>query len=195
MQSCFFQLGENKVIDRRLDPCSAGLWRWNRWPDRLFEGPMRPIHRSFLDPLPQGRDLACVHGLRLALGDLRHQVMRVLGFDPLDQFALFGMSGNNRVGMSRALPQRRFRQVEAQTRLAHLRIWPVTTEAATGQDRLHVLIEIQMPGGGTAAGEARAQDKGSQNPNKGQLSISIRLVLCLTDVLRLHERHYHSGDL
>jgi hypothetical protein len=60
--------------------------------------------------------------------------------------------------MMRALPQRPFRKVKAETRLSHLRIWTMTTEAATRQDWLYVLIKIQM-----ARSRATTTDKSAQN--------------------------------
>jgi hypothetical protein len=84
--------------------------------------------------------------------------MRIPGFDPIDQLAFFRMSGNNRVRVSRALPQRPFRKVKAETRLSHFRIWTMTTETATRQDWLHVLIKIQMTRGSATTGEAGAQN-------------------------------------
>lgn len=71
----------------------------------------------------------------------------------------------------------------------------MTTETPTRQDWLHVLIKIQMAGGSATTGEAGAQNKGSLKRNQGQLCISIRLVLCLADVLSLHDRRCHSGTL
>ena len=89
--------------------------------------------------------------------------MRILGFDPLDQFTLFGMPGNNRVGMMRALPQRPFRKVKSETRLSHFGVWAMTTETATRQDWLHVLIKIQMARSCATTTDKSAQNKGSQN--------------------------------
>jgi hypothetical protein len=54
------------------------------------------------------------------------------------------MSWNNRVGVPRPLFERRFLQVQPESRLAHFRVRPVTTEAVAGQNRLHVLVEIKM---------------------------------------------------
>src|SRR5580658_4564278 len=54
------------------------------------------------------------------------------------------MTGNNGVGISRPLPECRFLQVEAQTAFAHLRVGPVAAKAVAGQNRLHVLVEIEL---------------------------------------------------
>jgi hypothetical protein len=84
--------------------------------------------------------------------------MLILGLDPLHQFTLFGMPGNNRVRMPGALPQSPFRKVKAEIRLSHLRVWTMTTETATRQDGLHVLIKIQA-----ARSSAMAAHKSDQN--------------------------------
>jgi 5-carboxymethyl-2-hydroxymuconate isomerase len=81
--------------------------------------------------------------------------MRILGFDPLDQCTLFRMPWNNRVRAMRALLQCPFRLVEAEARLSHLRIWTMTTETATRQDWLHILIKIE-----TARSSAATTRKG-----------------------------------
>src|ERR1039458_3567454 len=54
------------------------------------------------------------------------------------------MSWNNRVGMPRPLPERRFLKIQPEPRLAHLRVRPMPAEAVAGQNWLHVLVEIKM---------------------------------------------------
>lgn len=70
--------------------------------------------------------------------------MRISGLDALDEFALFGMTGNDGVGVAGALLHSRFAEIEAEAGFAHFGVRPVTTEAAGGEDRLHVLIEVEM---------------------------------------------------
>ena len=94
--------------------------------------------------------------------------MWVLRFDPLDQFAFFGMPGNNRVGTLRSLPHRPFGKVEAKTCLPHLWIRTVTTETAIRQDWLHILIKVQTARRGVAAPDESAQNRGSQKCTEGQ---------------------------
>jgi hypothetical protein len=70
--------------------------------------------------------------------------MRVPGLDSLNQFALFGVSGNDRIGMPGALLQRRLLKIEPKPGFAHFRIWAVATEAISRQNRLYVLVEIEV---------------------------------------------------
>ncbi len=195
-RSCLFQLCQDEIIDRRLDPCRSGLRSRNGRPCWYLEGPMWTIYRSFLDPLSQGRDFACAHRLRLALSGLRHQIMRVLRFDPLDQFTFFGMPGNDSVRMVRALPQRPFREIEAEARLPHLRVGTMTTETATGQDWLHVLIEVELAFSlvSMAGGNRQHQERG-QKRNEGPLCVSMRRMVYLADRLSLRDRRLSTGCL
>lgn len=70
--------------------------------------------------------------------------MRVRGFDALDQLALIRVSGNNCIGVPRALPERGFFQVESQPCLAHLGVGAMASEAVAGQNWLHILIKINL---------------------------------------------------
>jgi hypothetical protein len=75
---------------------------------------------------------------------LRHQVVWILRLDALDEFALFGMAGNNCVGMAWAFSESRLFQIEPQARLAHFGVGPMATEAVAGQNGLDILVEIKM---------------------------------------------------
>jgi len=88
--------------------------------------------------------------------------MRIFGLDPPDQFTLLGMPGNNRIRPMRALPQSPFRKVKAKIRLSHLWIRAMTTETATREDWLHVLIKVQTARYRATTTHKGAQDKGSQ---------------------------------
>ena len=106
---------------------------------------MRAVHSALLDPFLQNGNLACAHRLGLALSSLRHEIFRIFGLYPLDQLALLGVTGHDRVSASIALLHRPLSKIKPQTRLAHFRIGTVTSETTTGQDRLHVLIKIEAP--------------------------------------------------
>src|SRR5215472_16484279 len=119
MQARFFELHNYEVINWRLHPGSVlGLWQGNRWARRRFESPMRPVHGALTDPLLQRGNLCRAHRLRIALGRLRHQIMRIPGCDPLDQFTLFRMPWNNRGRTTLPLLQSPFRLVKAEARLS-----------------------------------------------------------------------------
>ena len=161
MQSRLVQLFENEVINRRLHPCRIRLWQRNWWAHRRFESPMWAIHRSLTNPLLQGGNLCRAHRLGFATVGSRHPIMRIIGLDPLDQFTFFRVGGNNRVRTMRALLQRPFRKVQAETRLSHFGIWTVTTETTTREDWLDVLIKIQTGLCATTTDKS-AQRKGRQ---------------------------------
>src|ERR1700734_3515735 len=105
---------------------------------------MRSVVRSLGHPLPEYRYFLGLHRLGLALGRLRHQVMRVFRFNPPDQFARVRMPRHNRVRLSRTLPESRLFQVKPEVGLAHFRIGTMATKAVAGQYWLHILIEIKM---------------------------------------------------
>lgn len=97
------------------------------------------------------------------MGDLRHQIVRVLGLDPLNQFTFIGVVGNNRIGTIRAFFEGRVREVKAQTSLSHFGIRAVTTETATCENRLHILVEVHLPNRCTTTADKNAEGKGHQN--------------------------------
>ena len=144
MHTCFLQAREDKVVNRIFCPAIVLRHGGQGRSDRFIEGPVRPIDCTLFDPLFEDCDIGGRHGLGFALGRLRHQVMRVFGLNALDELALVGMTGDDGVGMAGTLTKGRFFQVQSQPRLAHLRIRPMTTKAITGQNRLHILIEIEM---------------------------------------------------
>ena len=94
------------------------------------------------------------------------------------------------------LPQRPFREIEAETRLPHLRIWTMTTETPAGQDWLHVLIEVEMTfcRVSMAGGNRQYQERG-QKRNAGPLCVSTRRMAYLADRLSLRDRRLSTGCL
>jgi hypothetical protein len=109
----------------------------------------------------------------------------IFGFDPLNQFAFFGMPGNDRVGTIRSLAHRPFRKIKAEASFAHLRVWAVTTETTAGEDWLHILIEIEAARWGAMTAEKRAHDKCGQQRKKGQPCMLVR-PRCLGYMICLH---------
>jgi hypothetical protein len=103
---------------------------------------MRPVDRALFDPFLEDRDILGLHGLGLALGRLRHEMVRVMGFDAFDEFALFGMTGNDGIRVAGAFAEGGFFEVKSQAAFAHFGIWTVAAEAIAGEYRLNVLIEI-----------------------------------------------------
>jgi hypothetical protein len=73
------------------------------------------------------------------------------------------MAGNDRVAMMPTFPERPFRNVKPEIRLSHLWIWAMTTETATRQDGLHVLIEVQPARSSAMTSDESAQNIDSQN--------------------------------
>ena len=150
MQPFLLEPGENKVVDRRLDPMRklrVVLAHGQRRLGGLLKRPVRPVHRALLDPLFEDRNLFGLHRLGFALGRLRHQGMRVLRFDAPDQLALLRMSGDDGVRLAGPLAERRLLKVQPQPSLAHLRVGTMAAEAVAGQNRLYILVEVQaLPG-------------------------------------------------
>nr|WP_232296316.1 hypothetical protein [Terriglobus sp. TAA 43] len=70
--------------------------------------------------------------------------MRILGFDPLDEFTQFRMMGDDRIRMSRPLPKRRFLKIKSESSLAIPRVGPVAAETIAGKDGLHIPVEIEV---------------------------------------------------
>jgi hypothetical protein len=100
--------------------------------------------RAFGDPLPQDSDFLRLHRLGCAAWILWHQAVRILSLDPLDHLALFRMTGHDGVWLAGALAESGFFEIQPKPGFARRRVWPVATEAVTGQDGLHVLIEIKV---------------------------------------------------
>src|SRR5215469_4162313 len=142
-KSHFLQLRVDEVVDRVLSPRVGTAIVGNTRADRRLESPMWTINSALFDPLSENCDLAGIHRLGFALRILRHQIMRIFRLDSFGQLTLLRMTGNDGVAMPLALLHRPFREVKPQAGFAHFRIGTVTAEATAGQDRLHILIEIQ----------------------------------------------------
>jgi hypothetical protein len=69
--------------------------------------------------------------------------MWIMRFDSLDQFASLGVTGHNGVRTALTLLPSVLSQVESKTRLSHLGIRTMAAEAASGEDWLDILVEIQ----------------------------------------------------
>ena len=100
------------------------------------------------------------------------------------------MSGNDGVGMAGPFAKCGLLEIEPQTRLAHLRVGTMATEAVARQNRLHILVEIQMlravcghPGRlpGMAAGRRAEQDAGAKQPDRESQA---EPACCVTILLR-----------
>ena len=148
MQAGLLHLSKHKIINRRLGPTDIRLrirFRpGNGRPAGRFKGPVRPVHRALPDPFRQGLDFFGPHGLGLALRRLRHEVMRILRFDALDQFTFFGVSGNDRIGPLRAFLHRQLGKIQAEAGLTHFRVRAMTTEATVRQYWLYIFVEIEV---------------------------------------------------
>ena len=105
VQAFFLETGEDEGVDGILGPCFVLSGQGHERADGLVKGPVGAVHRAFLYPLLQNGDIRGLHRLGFALGILRHQVVRVSRFDPLDEFALLRMAGNNGVGMAAAFSE------------------------------------------------------------------------------------------
>src|SRR4051812_34866517 len=144
MKAFLFEFCKDKVIDRILRPgISSSIVESSR-SNRHLESPMRPIDRALPDPFLQNGDFARAHRLGLALGVLRHQIVRVAGFDSFDQLALIRLTGDDSVAMAFAFLHCPFGKVKPQACLAHFRVRAMTTETTVCQDGLYILVEIEV---------------------------------------------------
>ena len=143
MQTFLIEAPQNKCVDRILCPARY-LHLRHGGTYRLFKRPVGPVMRAFRHPLLKNGDFLGFHWLCFAQRSLRHQVVWILGFNPPDQFALFGMPGHNGIRFPWPLLEGRLFQVEPQVGLPHLRIGTVATKTVAGQDRLHILVEVKM---------------------------------------------------
>ena len=63
----------------------------------------------------------------------------------------------------------------------------MTTETATRQDGLHVLIKVQAAHSRAMTARKSDQNKDSQKRNQGQLCVWMRLMVCLAYNLSLRD--------
>ena len=143
MQPLLVDAAQNKGVDRILCPTRCLQLR-DGGTYRLLKRPVRPVVRTFRHPLFKNGNILGFHRLRFAQRSLRHKVVRVLGFNPSDQFAFFGMTGHDGIRLPWALLKGGLFQVEPQVGFPHLRIGPVATKTVAGQDRLNILVEVKM---------------------------------------------------
>ncbi len=71
------------------------------------------VMRTFRNPLFEDGDLAGLHRLCLALRRLWHEMVRVRGLDPPNQFARLRASWNDRLRFARALFKSGLFQIES----------------------------------------------------------------------------------
>jgi hypothetical protein len=70
----------------------------------------------------------------------------------------------------------------------------MTTETATRQDGLHVLIKVQPARSGAMTARKSDQNKDSQKRNQGQLCVWMRLMVCLAYDLSLRDQTVLQAD-
>ena len=143
MQTFLIEATQNEGIDRILCPaCHLHLRHGSTY--RLFKRPVGPVMRAFRHPFFKDGNILRLHRLRFAQRSLRHKVVRILGFNPANQFAFFRMTGHNGIRLPWALLEGGLFQVEPQVGLPHLRIGTVATKTVAGQDWLNILVEVKM---------------------------------------------------
>ena len=143
------------VREERVDGVGFAVLRHGRT-DHGFVGPMATPGRALLDPFFEERHLG--RRDRLVLLRRRHDFLRILGFKPLDEFALFGFAGqDDEVPLAVAFGV--LFVVEAQLSLASFLVGSVARDAVLGQDRADLAAVADRLGGAQGADED-AEEKG-----------------------------------
>ena len=102
--------------------------------------------RTLEDPLSQCLLLRVGQGAMRV--DRRHPLLRVLRENPVDEFALVRLAGNNHAFLPLSLAR-----VQSQPSLARLRVLSMTVIAVLRQDGPHIAAEVDRRGPGVARGE------------------------------------------
>ena len=106
---------------------------------------MRLVMRPLGDPAPEPRFVLSTEG-QIGIRR-RHGISRVGGKDFPAEQAFLRFARHDRVPVRfRALRVSAFRDIQAQTRLAAGLVWSVTLEAAVGEDRADIAIELERFG-------------------------------------------------
>ena len=134
-----FEAGENEAVDFVTRPFGV-FHGWQRRGFNREEGPMFLPLRALLHPALEQRDLLRrEREMRLGRG---HHLLGISRGDAADDFALRRIAG---LDHEQAVVERlegSVRGIEAQLGLAPLFIRPVAGEAAVGEQRLDVVIEV-----------------------------------------------------
>ena len=167
LQPFLFQSGQDEMIDGIARPIS-GFDGGHRGAGRGHISPVLRIGAALADPLFEGGSIRGRQGLAGIWR--RHPVIRILGLNAPDGFALFGVSGNNR---RRAVPASvgGFRQVQAQGFLAGFAatgVGAMALEAVLGKNPADIPIELEVRRGRTQAhGRHQAKDDEADTPPAG----------------------------
>ena len=129
------ELRQHEPVDRVADPCRV-LHRRQLGPLRGNERPVRLILGPVGDPALEHVFLRWVSFLVVAGGGI--ELLGILGVDPGDQLARFGVAGRDGAGLDGRLAA-----VEPQIGLAGGAVGPVAGEAVLGQDRPDVAVVFQ----------------------------------------------------
>jgi len=132
--------GEDETVDRRLHPSSLPHLRQLRPLNRL-KGPVAAILGTLVDPA--GQQSRLVSGEGLANLRRRHHEVGIVACDTGDEFTGGGVTGHDRDGAAVEFSHRHRPIVETQPGLTVLGVGAVAGEAAVGEQRADVAIEIE----------------------------------------------------
>ena len=150
--------------------------RRDGWAHRRGERPVRRVVRAGVNPPAHRLNLRGRERL-LALGR-RHHLVRVLRGEPLEEFALRGLAGDDHGTLG---AEQTFLRVEPELRLAGLLIRAVALKAVLGEDGQHLAVEVRRRlGRGRGEGRGRDGERGEREQSsakgveKGHLVSGIR---------------------
>ena len=114
--------------------------RWNRRPDDRLIGPMPLVFGALSDPPLKQRLLLGLERLMGLRG--RHQLVGVIGQQPMHQFAAGRIARQDCLLARLGRPERRLADIQTQAALHLLHIGAVAGKAVVGEDRPDVPIEL-----------------------------------------------------
>ena len=119
---------------------------------------------------PGAEDGLVLGGYRLLRFGRRHDVVRVVGKDAVDDFALVGLTGDDGEFARLAFTVGRFREVEAEFTFTRMVVHAVASEAMLGEDRADFLVEVdgeEARGGDQKQGCGRKSEHGAEGAPGG----------------------------
>ena len=164
LQPFLFQSGQDEMINGVARPIS-GFDGGHRGAGRGHISPVLRIRASLADPLFEGGSIGGRQGF--AGIRRRHLIIRILGLDAPDGFALFGVAGNNR-RMAVSASVGRLGQVQTQGFLAGFAatgVGSMALETVLGKNPANIPVELEVRRGRTQPhGRHQAGDDEAKAP-------------------------------
>ena len=164
-QAFVIEPGQNEPVDRHLRPRSI-LHRRHGRPLHPFKRPMSAILRPLRDPPTENLSLGRSH--RLVDVRRRHDHVGIGARDAGEDLAGLRLAGHDRRAAALECRDGDTAVVEPQPRLPVFGIGPMAGEAAVGEDRPHITVEVETRVGGVRQLSSRQADKSRQTGTTGQ---------------------------